>query len=153
MITKATLRRPPYSIESSHDLSSTRKSILNAIDAQKLPFTSCRTERDVPALAKAYTADELGHGLRLFQVRAVDAAGNVGSPTDYIWFVDLEPPSATFLTTSPQYSQTSAITATWSGTEVTPTSISGAVFTDHAGAVQECDQYVTNSPHPLLFFR
>ena len=138
---EATLRRPPYSIDALQDLSLVRKSILNAIDAQKLPFTSCRTDRNTPALAKAYTADELGHGLRLFQVRAIDAAGNVGAPADYIWFNDLEAPSATFTATSPQYAQTSAIAATWTGTEVTPTSVSGAVFTDHTGHVHECDRY------------
>lgn len=78
----AALAQAPFSVASlSH-----RTSILNAIDEQKTPFESCRTNRSVPAQFKEISTVELGHGLKLFQLRGIDAAGNVGEPAEYIWF-------------------------------------------------------------------
>ncbi len=45
------------------------------------------------AQAMTYTAVELDHGLKLFQVRGVDEGGNVGDIRSYIWFVGTRWPS------------------------------------------------------------
>lgn len=77
------LQRPPF----SYSEQATRLAILAAISDQKTPFQSCRTNLQVPAFSKAYDRGDLDHGLTLFQLRAVDSAGNIGIADEYIWFV------------------------------------------------------------------
>ena len=43
----AQLRRTPFSIDASAARSNTRTAVLNAIDAQKQPYTTCRTDQQV----------------------------------------------------------------------------------------------------------
>ena len=75
------------------------------------PFLIC--DLQVPALSKEYTAIELGHGKKLFQLRAADPAGNVGEAAEYIWFVDLATPTAAFTQTPSRYTRTGKVQMAW----------------------------------------
>lgn len=83
----AALRNPPLNIDPSNADSDVRMRILNAITNQKQLFESCRSNRSEPTFVKTFTPADLDHGLKLFELRAVDGAGNVGSSVEYIWFV------------------------------------------------------------------
>ena len=111
------LRKKPFAIDAGAARSNTRTAILNAVDAQKQPFTTCRTDRAVPAVAKEYTSVELGHGKKLFQLRAIDAAGNVAEPAEYIWFVDLAMPTISLTKKPARYTQRGKVDMEWKGAE------------------------------------
>jgi hypothetical protein len=53
------------------------------------------------ACASPKTYSGLGEGLHAFAVTAIDAAGNVSSPTNYSWTIDMTPPPAPTITSAP----------------------------------------------------
>lgn len=109
---------------------------------QRLPWrlTSCSFHDPAdlsPFITIRYTAEELGHGLRLLQVRAVDGAGNTGPSAEYIWFSDQVPPTATFLNTPSRYTTSSLAEFRFAGAP-TAEEDPGASFVDHLGQLHDC---------------
>jgi hypothetical protein len=77
-------------------------------------FASC------PTTGKTYTG--LTNGDFAFEVRAIDAAGNQGSPANFEWTVDnsladLTPPQTTLLSSPPDPSQSSTASFTYASNE------------------------------------
>lgn len=138
---EAMLGAAPFSIEPAKSFSQARADVIKAIDAQKQPFSSCRSERSTPAVSKSYSTVELGQGLKLFELRAIDSADNVGSPAEYIWFVDITPPGVTFTLPPTRYTASGEVSAEWLGVESDAEGSVGIEFTDHTGIVQNCDRY------------
>ena len=61
--------------------------------------------------------DGLPGGARTFQVRAKDAAGNIGPPDTHSWSIDLSGPAATILTGPPGLTNSTSASFTFSGSE------------------------------------
>jgi LPXTG-motif cell wall-anchored protein len=95
-------------------------------------FAACTSPRSYAALAD---------GSHTFQVRAIDAAGNVDStPALFTWSIDTVVPSTTITSGPPASTTATSATFTFTGTEPTPSfecSLDGAAF-------QSC-----TSPHVL----
>lgn len=59
-----------------------RLSLLNAIGLQRQPFKNCLDSTSTSPNLKEYASLELGDGLKLFELRGVDLAGNTGVNTE-----------------------------------------------------------------------
>lgn len=75
--------------------------IVQAIGLQRKPFQPCRSSQDVSggissAGVKQYDSVDLGDGLKLFELKATDSAGNIGDPVEYIWYSDQEAPKVVY---------------------------------------------------------
>ena len=81
-LSESTLMKPPFNVSSP-----ARLSLLAAIGLQKTRFDSFRVNPAQSVNGKTYTNSDLDSGLKLFQARAKDGAGNLGPISEYIWFV------------------------------------------------------------------
>eukprot|EP00051_Salpingoeca_urceolata_P014857 m.189555 g.189555 ORF g.189555 m.189555 type:complete len:594 (+) comp18211_c0_seq1:193-1974(+) len=130
------LAKAPYQVSDPPD----RATLLAAIALQKIPYASCRTDPAVQTNFKTFDEDELDHGLKLFQVYAIDQAGNSGPASEYIWFVDLESPVVQFLETPGPFTRNPAVGVRFQGmeTDTQGTSNLAATFVDHDGVTHRC---------------
>lgn len=73
------------------DLSS--QFIFSATDSSGIASYECKIDNNAfSPCTSPYTSQNLNEGTHVFYVRATDTAGNVSSPANYTWALDLSPP-------------------------------------------------------------
>ncbi|HEX3152291.1 MAG TPA: Calx-beta domain-containing protein [Gemmataceae bacterium] len=78
-------------------------------------------------VASPQTFNGLAEGSHTFQVRAVDNAGNVGSPSSYTWTVDTTGPTASITGTPANPTNSTSATFTFTGSDPTSGGVNSGV--------------------------